>query len=1149
MVLNSILTYIAGLLVALLFAALVGPSLIDWNQFRSEIEAQASQATGRQVRIAGDIDFRILPAPQMTLNRVRVSHIAQQSALPSDPDFASFEAINAEVALAPLLSGDIKVTSVVVVRPQINLEILPDGTPNWGGIDIAGRIPANGMFSLASISLDRARFENATINYSNRSNGRRWTAEQASGEIVASSLLGPMRADVETVFSGVPVAMRLGLGAFGGQKAFQITFDVEAKNYPAQFLFSGVATEFSLAARLDGNGRLRIGKAGQGSDTAPLRIDAGMVVNARRADLRNLTIASEGAMLNGAGQVRWEGRPRFTLDLAAESFSFDALLDSFNVRGESDEPNLVDRLLALPVPEGVDGSLKFNAKTLLVRDVPLREVVLDAALKDGVIELGRAAAELGGATEVELTGKASNAAEGMRFIGSGEVRSGNVVALASWLAPATNGETAARPGGQARPFSARSGLDLRSGHYLFNGIELAYAPNLTVPALRGNLSSEKIDGRPLIRADLDIGQFDFDPLIALLTGGSDPFAWFDARDIALTLKAEAMTIFRQAMNGVDAEMSLRSGRLAISRFYVADISGASLALTGDLDGVTAGTRHDVKGRFNGSIKADRFGGLLAIGGFDVPDMEGPVDLVVNGFSGEADDSDLRVDTMTLQGTLRGSRVDGVLKRRHGPAGGVDRLEITGNAANGEGRILLEQLGLSPREDLSGAGTVSVQLNGDTGGTYDSNFRVNVGGTTLTARGKVEAPFEAIRFTGRADIAASGVMHVLGGFGAPEGLAHWVGRQAAGPGFVFSSKVVWDKQRLALSDLEAIAGSFRLLGEAVWTEAEGEALPRLTGKLDANGIDLTPLIGSDEAAVWPAHALDWSALGALNADVDLKAGSLVLGRLSAGSVATKISLSHGVLTASPLTGDFARGRLSIGARIEGGKGQPGVGLTVRLENANLRQALTPPLGGSPGGGRIDLEAELQAQGRSWLALVSSMSGRVDAKLTDLRLSPLDLPAFGAALGELSSIEAFPALVEEKLFKGETGAQDLELLFETDDGVLRVTGKDMTLEGGNAVLDLVYDLPRLAADAAMSVHLDVPQGAPGFIIAGTSRAGRIDVQTDMLDLQNFVARRILQRSVDDAGAVVPRELRDLMELPAPPAGGAPAAPLPMPRPAAT
>lgn len=1141
---NSILTYIAGLLVALLFAALVGPSLIDWNQFRAEIEAQASQATGRQVKIAGDIDFRILPAPQMTLNRVRVSHTAQQSALPSDPDFASFEAINAEVALAPLLGGDIKVTSVVIVRPRINLEILPDGTPNWLGFDIAKRIPETGMFSLESISLDRARFEDATINYRNRSNGRRWTAEQASGEIVASSLLGPMRADVETVLAGVPLEIKLGLGAFGGSKAFQVNFEVEAKNYPAQFLFSGVATEFSLAARLDGNGRLRIGEVQERSESAPLRIDAGMVVNVRRADLRNLTIAANGSTLTGAAQARWDARPRFSLDLAAESFSLDPLLDNFLAPAGGGEASLLDRLLALPVPAEVDGRLNIGARTLLIRDVPLREVAIGATLKDGVIDLERAAAELGGATQVELSGKAAPAEDGMRFTGNGEVRSGNVGALAAWLMPDANGETAARPGVNGRAFSARSRFDIRSGHYQFNGLEFAYARDLSEPSLQGRISSERLEERVSIRAELKLGQFDFDPLIALLPDGRDPFAWLDARDIALILDAGSMTIFGQTLNGVDTEMSLRNGRLSVPRFNIEDLSGAALALTADLDGVTAGTRHDVKGRFSGSIKAERFGGLLAIGGFDVPDVEGPVDLTVNGFSGEADDSDLRVDTMTLQGTLRGSRVDGVLKRLHGPAGGVDRLEIAGNAANDEGRILLEQLGLSPRSDLSGAGTVSVQLNGDTGGTYDANFRVNVGGTTLTAQGGVEAPFEAIRFTGRADIAASGVMHVLGGFGAPDGLSHWIGRQAAGPGFVFSSRVVWDKKSLALSEMEAIAGSFRLLGDALWTAGEGEALPRLTGKLDANGIDLTPLFGSDETAVWPADALDWSALAAFDAEGELKFGNLVLGRLSASNVTMPLSLSRGVLTASPLAGDFARGRLSLDARIEGGAGEPGIGLAVRLENADLRQALTGPLGGAPGGGRIDLNAQLQAQGRSWLSLASSASGTMDTKLSDLRLSPFDLPGFGAALDGISSIEVFPELVEDKLFAGETGTEDIDLAFEVTDGVMREAGRDMKLEGGNAVIDLVYDLPRLAADAAMQVTIAEPEGAPAFVVSATSRAGRIDFQTDMLELQNFVARRILKRSVDEAGAVVPQDLRDLMELPAAPGGGQAAMPLARP-----
>jgi uncharacterized protein involved in outer membrane biogenesis len=1144
MLLNSILTYIAGLLVVLLFAALVGPSLVDWNQFRAEIEAQASEAVGRPVSIGGDIRFQMLPAPQMTLNKIKIGHLANSGSLPSNHNFATFEAIDAEVALAPLLGGDIKITSIVVLRPQINLEILPDGTPNWGALDMAERIPANGMFSLASISLDKASFEGGTINYSNRVNGRAWKAENVSGEIVASSLLGPMRMDAEAVLGGVPVAMRIGLGAFDGQKAFQVTAEIEAQNYPARFLFSGVATEPAITARLDGNGRLRIGDASKdGASLEVLRVDAGLVLNMRGLDLRNLTVASAGSTLTGDAQIRWERRPVFSLDLSSESFSLDPLLDLVARDKEKREAPLADMIMATQPPAWLDGNVEIEAKTLLVRNVPLREVMLDLSLEKGALEIRRASAELGGSTQIELGGKLSPDEEGSRFDGRGEMKSANVAALASWLAP-VSGE-AARATAARSPFSIRSRLRFEHGLYVFDEIAAANARDLASPALRGKLRVDTSGKRPAIGADFDIARFDFEPLTALLPEGGDALAWLDAHDIALRLHAEDLTLFRQRMKGVETELSLRSGTLGISRLDVKNISGAALSLSGELAGVTTGARDDVKGRFSGTIKADRFGGLLEIGGFDVPDIEGPVDLIITGASGEAEDSQLRVDTLTLRGTVRGSRVDGVAKRRHGARGGVDRLEFSGTAANEEGRVLLEQLGLAPQADLSGTGTVSVQLDGDTGGIYDTNFRANVGGTTLTARGKVEKPFEALRFTGRVDIAASGVMHVLGGFGAPKPLADWVGAQAAGPGFVLSSDVIWDKASLALSDFEGVAGSFRLSGNANWVAGEGETLPRFTGSIEANGIDLTPLIvEKDSETIWPADALDWSALAKLDAEVDLKVGSVVLGRLAAGDVTTRLSVSHGVLTASPFVGSYGRGRLSIGARIEGGEGQPGVGLTILLENADLRSAITPVAGAAPATGRLDLNAQVQAEGRSWLGLVSSLAGNATAKLSGARIEPLDLPGFSAALSRLIEIEAFPALVEEKLFQGATAFEDTELSFAIADGLIRSSEASLALTGGKGALDLFYDLPRLASDTALAVELAAPEGVPGFTISAVGRGQKLDIVTDTLDLQNFMARRLLQKSLEEAGAGVPKELRELLEVPAGQGGGA----MPLPRPAA-
>lgn len=1143
---NSILTYIAGLLVVLLFAALVGPGLVDWNQFREGIEAQASEAAGRPVSIGGDIRFRILPAPHMTLNKIRIGHQPNANSLPSELHFATFEEIDAEIALTPLLGGDVKVTSVRVVRPEINLEVLPDGSANWRGLNIAERMPAEGMFSLASISLEKASFDNGIVNYRNRINGRSWRAEEVNGEVVATSLLGPLRSEVSATIGGVPLVLRLGLGSFGGDKAFQVTAEAEIPDYPVQFLFSGVATEFSLAARLDGNGRLRIGQSGeQGAASEPsLRVDAAMVVNARRANLRSLSVRSGGSSLEGSATVRWDRRPDFSLQLAAENFTLDPFLDRFASASSSSGQELLDALLVSQPPEWIDGNVEIATGTLTVRDVLVRGMKLDAALKDGHINIAEAKGELGGSTDVGIRGRVSPVEAGSRFEGTASVLSANIAALAYWLAPPGDPEENGRVTPRGRPFAAKAELRLEPSVTKLNDLAMDYASNLAKPALRGDVSYRSDESRAGIEAKLDVRDFDFDPLISLLPATADPLLFFNAHDIALTLKADRLSLFDQEMKDVETEMSLERGSLDVPRLDIGDIAGASLTFSGRLDNVTTGDREDVKGQFKSSIHAERFGGLLQIGGFNVPDVEGPVDIVITGISGEADDSEARVDTLTLQGTIRGSRVDGVLKRLHEAEGGVDRLDIVANAANDEGRILIEQLGLSPREDLAGSGTVSVQLDGDAGSGYEANFRVNVSGTTLTARGKVEKPFEALRFTGRADIAASGVMHVMGSFGAPEPLAAWIGNQASGPGFVFSSDVVWDKESLVLSDFESVAGNFRLSGNAGWRAGEGEQLPKVTGTLEANVIDLTSLVAAEdgENGIWPVDALDWSLLARMEGDVDLKAGAVRLGALPIGDVSTHLALSHGVLTASPFVGTYGGGRLSAGARIEGGTGEPGIGLTVLLEEAELRKSSTPVAGVAPGNGRLDFSAQLQGQGRSWFALVSSVTGTGTIALSDAAFEPLDIAGFSDALAEIETIEAFPVLVTQELFQGTTSVRGISGEFSVSDGVMRFADPEIGLEDGSGEIGLVYDLPRLAAEADLVVTLNEPEGAPPFGISAAGRPGRIAVETHMLALQNFIASRLLARSIEETGAEVPGDLRDLMELP--PAAGAVVTPMPRP-----
>lgn len=1142
---NSILTYIAGLLVVLLFAALVGPSLVDWNQFRQEIEAQASEATGRPVSIGGDIRFRILPAPHLTLGKIKIGQNPEANSLPSDLNFATFAEIDGEVALAPLLSGDIEITSVRIVDPEFNLEILPDGSPNWRGFAFAENMPDEGMFSLASISLEKASFVNGTVNYRNRLNGRSWKAEEITGEVVATSLLGPLRSEFTARIEGTPLSVRVGLGNFGGQKAFRVTTEVDAQDSPLTFLFSGVATELSLAARLDGNARLEYG-ADESEKNAPIKAVAGLVIDTRQATLRNVAIEMSGTTLGGSAEFRWDRAPSFSARLASDSLTLDPLLDLAG-SGKQGEVVPFDRLFSLSLPADLSGDLDIETAILRLRGVVIRDMKIDLALADGEIAVETMEATLGGPTRVDAQGTLRSVENGLRFDGKASLESTNLQGLERWIADTQGGtRDTVQSGSRGYPFAAQAAFRLSSGEYIFSDVEAAYARKLGTPQLRGEVAYRNTGERPLIDATLDIADFDFDPLFSLVPKGGDPFAFFHANDIALHLDAEKLELLGQTYGDFHASLELDSGRLLVSKFDVGDAVGARLSFTGDLTGVTTGKRDDVRGTFSGTIKADRFGGLLGAGGIEVPNVEGPVDLVVTGTSGEADDSNSRVDTLTLKGSVRGSLVDGVLKRLHEGDGQIDRLDIIGNAVNEEGRVLLEQLGLAPREGLEGSGMVSVQMNGAEG-SYEANFRVNVNGTTLTARGSVLNPFTSLMFDGRTEIAASGVMHVLGAFGAPDALADWIGEQAGGPGFVFSSDVIWDKESLALNGFESVAGSFRLSGDALWRAGEGDRLPRLTGGFESNAVDLTSLVsnGAEDGERWPAQALDWSPLSAFDADAELKIARLSLGTLTASNVASRIAVSHGVLTASPFSGDFADGRLTAGVRVEGGEGEPGIGLTFLVEEASLGQTFSQAFGASPGSGRLTFNAQLQGQGRSWLALVSSTNGVGKLEVSDATIRPFDLEGFTEALSGLVSIEAFPELISEKLWQGETSASGIGGDFAMEEGVLRFEDGTIELEGGAGEITASYDLPRLASQADMTVKPSRPDGAPAFSVFARGQGSGMSVETDTIALQDFTAKRILSRNLKETGAEVPEELRNLMDLP--PAGPSSGTAMPMPRPA--
>ena len=70
---NNFLLFIGALLVVVLAALFAVPHFVDWNAYRSVFEQQASKVIGRDVRVGGRVNMRLLPAPFVSFENVRVA--------------------------------------------------------------------------------------------------------------------------------------------------------------------------------------------------------------------------------------------------------------------------------------------------------------------------------------------------------------------------------------------------------------------------------------------------------------------------------------------------------------------------------------------------------------------------------------------------------------------------------------------------------------------------------------------------------------------------------------------------------------------------------------------------------------------------------------------------------------------------------------------------------------------------------------------------------------------------------------------------------------------------------------------------------------------------------------------------------------------
>lgn len=641
-----------GVVVVLLIAALfIVPSLIDWNAYRDDIAAEVEKATGRRLEIAGDVSLTLLPSPAFSAENIRLANDPDSQ----EPVMVSLERVSVDVALFPLIGGDVKVESIVLTRPVILLESYADGTANWN-FETPPSQPGDGGSGDGGtqLSLDSLAIEDGTVIY-RAPDGSEERIENLDAKASAGTLNGPFQLAGTATVRGLPSELSIGVGDLesGGPTPIKLTMRLPDSN--AELLLdgrvdlAGEAPGFQGSLTASGtNLAAAMTQLGGSANLPPLlgqnfELLSQLALDGQSFAARDLSLALGPS--RGTGEVVYTlgdaptviaklNFPQLNLDeLIAQATPPGANLPEAQTGAET-APD--DGAPATLLPPGLTGTVELGVGQLTYRGQIVQDVAIAADFADDKATLRDIAMQLPGPSTLALSGEVALSNGAPAFVGRLELASDRLRDLLTWVGV----DVASVPADRLGRFDLATDVD-------------ASGRQVSLSDLAIELDSTRASGglvlalgeRPGIGLGLAVDRLNVDAYMPAGGGGAttggggggaaggDPLAAFDAN---LDLRVGSLTYQGVPVGDVRIVGALQNGTFRFDELKLGVIAGGSLSY--------AGTLAPAEPRFDGTLtlstsKPEELamlagldpGMLSQIGSFDLTaDIDGtPDDLDVN----------------------------------------------------------------------------------------------------------------------------------------------------------------------------------------------------------------------------------------------------------------------------------------------------------------------------------------------------------------------------------------------------------------------------------------------------------------------------------------------------------------------------------------
>jgi large subunit ribosomal protein L24 len=1130
---TTLLGFAFALILALL-AALIGPFLIDWAQFRPVFEAEASRMIGLPVRVKGLIDARLLPSPSLTLHGLEIG-------APNGRHTLQARRLNVEFGLGALMRGEFRAVEAQVAGPELTVAIDRSGAvelPKLSG----GSVPD-------SLSIERLNIEDGRVHMVNAVTGSRTTFDNIWFNGDLRSLAGPFRGEGAFVTAGELYGYRISAGRLSDDGSLRLRLSLDPSDRLLTAEAEGSLIITSDKPRFEGTIAFSrpaglVQATGQSKLKPPWRITSRINLEAGGAKLERIDFLygseDSGVRLTGTADFRFGPQPSFKGVLSARQLDLDRLIATPDqpMRLPADALKALIASYSAALSPPIPTELSISADGVTLGGATIQAFGADIRLGAHAWTLDRVEFRAPGLTQVRLSGRL-DIAPAVGFRGPFSIETNEPGALAGWF----NGRN--DPATQIRPFKAR-------GEVVLNQQEITIArlvAEIDRKAVEGRLHYTMAAEEPSrLDAELTAPELDLDALLAFADAARAGSALQPPSEITL-----GVALDRARIAGFDAKtVRVRFKRdakvLLVERLSVADLGGASLNATGRVD--TSGTAP--RGSLALDVDARDLDGVIALAAKFAPAAAEPL----RRAEARVPEAKLRV-ALSLDGPAQpvaGAQTNARFSVE-GRVGGL-RASLRGQAKQDSAKTAANGLSSLFNSDVR----IEAQMDGDDGSALvallglDGIVAANQspGFVNVVATGN---PSDVLRVDGRIlagnlDGKASGAMRLTGEQGPMADLQLDVANADIRPlvglkdrlspmPLVLSSRVALSDDDAKFTSLKATLAGTELRGALTFGFDSGITV---NGTLDADTLDAAAVIATaigappetkkrQPQAGWSTEPYGPERLAGIEGRVELRVLRATLTpSLTARQLRTALVFRGPDITLEDFAAHVAGGRLA--GRLAFARSNNGLEIRAKLDLSGVDAAAVLPGEARPAlGGRLSAKLDIEASGLSPKALVGSIAGTGSVGLEDAYLSRLDPRVFDTIIRASDQGLAVGApkirdIVAAGLNSGRLRVPRIETTVTINAGQLRsgnavaqADGAELTLAG---TLDLVQQqmdvrltLTGLPRNDGSSGRPDIFVGLKGPIqkpersidisaLAGWLTVRRIDQQAKKLEALEAAAR---------------------------------------------